>query len=54
MLRAGAAPDGLEDALRSHARARLAPFKVPRWVTVVEDLPKTATGKVQRYRLRAG
>jgi benzoate-CoA ligase family protein len=54
VLRAGAAPDGLEDALRSHARARLAPFKVPRWVTVVEDLPKTATGKVQRYRLRAG
>jgi benzoate-CoA ligase family protein len=52
VLRPGAGPDGLEEALRSHARARLAPFKVPRWVSVVADLPKTATGKVQRYRLR--
>jgi benzoate-CoA ligase family protein len=52
VLRPGAAPDGLEDALRSHARGRLPSFKVPRWVTVVADLPKTATGKVQRYRLR--
>jgi benzoate-CoA ligase family protein len=53
VLHPGAGADGLEEALRSHARARLAPFKVPRWVSVVADLPKTATGKVQRYRLRA-
>jgi benzoate-CoA ligase len=49
----GTGADGLEDALRAHARTRLPPFKVPRWVTVVDELPKTATGKVQRFRLRA-
>jgi benzoate-CoA ligase len=54
VLQAGTSPDGLEEALRAHVRARLAPFKAPRWVTVVADLPKTATGKVQRFRLRAG
>jgi benzoate-CoA ligase family protein len=54
VLQPGAAAGGLEEALRAHARARLQPFKTPRWVTVVADLPKTATGKVQRYRLRAG
>ncbi|MBI3457949.1 MAG: benzoate-CoA ligase family protein [Candidatus Rokubacteria bacterium] len=52
VLRPGASGDGLEDALRAHVRARLPPFKVPRWVVVVDELPKTATGKVQRYRLR--
>ncbi len=54
VLRPGAAAAGLEDALRAHAKTRLQPFKAPRWVTVVAELPKTATGKVQRYRLRAG
>lgn len=54
VLRPGSAAEGLEEALRAHVRARLAPFKVPRWVTVVDELPKTATGKVQRYRLRTG
>ncbi len=52
VLRSGATVKGLENALRAHVRARLAPFKVPRWITVVDDLPKTATGKIQRYRLR--
>jgi len=54
VARPGVAVGGLEDALRAHVRSRLAPFKAPRWVTLVEDLPKTATGKVQRYRLRTG
>ncbi|HEV8673091.1 MAG TPA: benzoate-CoA ligase family protein [Methylomirabilota bacterium] len=54
VLQRGAAPGGLEDALRAHVRAHLAPYKAPRWVTVVDELPKTATGKIQRYRLRAG
>jgi benzoate-CoA ligase family protein len=54
VLQPGVAPEGLEDALRDHARARLPPFKAPRWVTIVSELPKTATGKVQRYRLRGG
>jgi benzoate-CoA ligase family protein len=54
VLSPGIRTHGLEEALRAHARARLQPFKVPRWVTIIGELPKTATGKVQRFRLRAG
>ncbi len=32
---------------------RLAPFKYPRWVEFLAELPKTATGKIQRFKLRA-
>ena len=39
--------------LEAHARELLAPFKCPRWYTFIEDLPKTATGKIQRFKLRA-
>ena len=50
-------PAGGGDALRAElagfVRDRLAPFKYPRWIEFVADLPKTATGKIQRYRLRA-
>jgi benzoate-CoA ligase len=43
----------LELDLKSHVKAQLAPYKYPRWIEFVDDLPKTATGKVQRFRLRA-
>jgi fatty-acyl-CoA synthase len=43
-----------EDELREFARSRLAGFKVPKAVTVVTELPKTATGKIQKYVLRGG
>jgi len=46
---AGAA---LEQALVEHCRAGLAHYKYPRWFHFVDDLPKTATGKIQRFRLR--
>ena len=46
------AGDALAEALRAHVKDRLAPFKYPRWVEFVEELPKTATGKIQRFRLR--
>jgi len=39
--------------LQSFVKTRLAPFKYPRWVDIVEELPKTATGKIQRFKLRA-
>jgi benzoate-CoA ligase len=39
-------------ALEVHARELLAPFKCPRWYVFLEDLPKTATGKIQRFQLR--
>jgi benzoate-CoA ligase len=42
----------LDAALKTHVRDRLAPFKYPRWIEFVTDLPKTATGKIQRFKLR--
>jgi benzoate-CoA ligase len=38
--------------LQNHVKNKLAPYKYPRWVEFVEDLPKTVTGKIQRFRLR--
>ena len=49
-----AAADGIEAALVEHCKQGLASYKYPRWVHVVAELPKTATGKIQRFRLRAG
>jgi len=43
-----------EDELREFARSQLAHFKAPHTVTFVEELPKTATGKIQKYVLRGG
>ena len=43
-----------EDELKLHVRDNLAHFKTPQWVSFVVDLPKTATGKVQKYVLRGG
>jgi benzoate-CoA ligase family protein len=55
VLKAGHAPgSGLEAELRAWVRERTAGYKVPRTIEFVDDLPKTATGKVQRFRLRAG
>jgi fatty-acyl-CoA synthase len=41
-----------EPELREFARARLAHFKVPQWFHFVDELPKTATGKIQKFVLR--
>jgi benzoate-CoA ligase len=38
--------------LQRHVRERLLPHKYPRWVEFLDELPKTATGKIQRFRLR--
>jgi benzoate-CoA ligase family protein len=48
---ASASPD-LAKALQQFVRDRLAEYKRPRWVEFVAELPKTATGKIQRFRLR--
>jgi acyl-coenzyme A synthetase/AMP-(fatty) acid ligase len=42
----------LREALRQHISARLAAHMCPQWVEFVSELPKTATGKIQRYKLR--
>ncbi len=41
------------DSVDAHCRAAMAPFKRPRRLIVVDELPKTATGKIQRFSLRA-
>jgi benzoate-CoA ligase family protein len=47
------ASEALADALRDHVKQKLAPFKYPRWIEFRAELPKTATGKIQRFKLRA-
>ena len=42
----------LEDALKSFVKDKLAPYKYPRYIEFIPELPKTATGKIQRFRLR--
>ena len=51
---AGDAGDELATELLEHCKSGLARYKYPRWFNFVEDLPKTATGKIQRFRLRDG
>lgn len=43
----------LADELRTHVRERIAHIKCPRWFEFVDELPKTSTGKIQRFRLRS-
>ena len=43
---------GLADELKAFVKSRLAPVKYPRDIEFVAELPKTATGKIQRFRLR--
>jgi acyl-coenzyme A synthetase/AMP-(fatty) acid ligase len=51
---AAAHPDlaGIEAELKDHVRKQISGVKVPRWIEFVSELPKTATGKIQRFRLR--
>ncbi len=53
VLRHGTQPDEhLATTLKLFVKNTIAPFKYPRWIEFVESLPKTATGKIQRYKLR--
>ena len=47
-----AQPAALAEELKTFCQEGLARYKYPRWVEFVDDLPKTATGKIQRFRLR--
>ncbi|MGB0571475.1 MAG: benzoate-CoA ligase family protein [Alphaproteobacteria bacterium] len=46
------ASDALAEDLKTFCQAELARYKYPRWVHFVDELPKTATGKIQRFKLR--
>ena len=48
------ADDGLYEDIKAHVKANAGAWKYPRWVEVREELPKTATGKIQRFKLRDG
>jgi benzoate-CoA ligase family protein len=48
-----AAGDTLADELKLFVKDKIAPYKYPRWIEFVTELPKTATGKIQRFKLRA-
>jgi 4-hydroxybenzoate-CoA ligase len=53
VLKSGyAADERLFEMLRVHVKERAGPWKYPRWIDVRPDLPRTATGKIQRFKLR--
>jgi 4-hydroxybenzoate-CoA ligase len=54
VLRPNANADGLHEALKEHVKQKIGVWKYPRWIDVVDSLPKTATGKIQRFKLRDG
>jgi benzoate-CoA ligase len=50
VLKAG--QSATEEELKAFVKERLAPYKYPRFIEFVAELPKTATGKIQRFKLR--
>lgn len=53
VVRSGVAPtDETAREIQAFVKSRIAPYKYPRWIEFVSELPKTATGKLQRFRLR--
>ena len=46
------AGNGLQETLKEHVKAKAGAWKYPRWIELVDSLPKTATGKIQRFKLR--
>ncbi len=44
--------EALEAALKEHVKVAAGPWKYPRWIVFIDSLPKTATGKIQRFKLR--
>ncbi|MEP0943324.1 MAG: benzoate-CoA ligase family protein [Rhizobiaceae bacterium] len=52
VLNEGVQSSGIDVELKEHVQAQIGKWKYPRWVEVVDELPKTATGKIQRFKLR--
>ncbi len=54
VLKEGRQPSAaLAEELKGYVKEAIAPYKYPRWIEFIPDLPKTATGKIQRFRLRS-
>jgi 4-hydroxybenzoate-CoA ligase len=54
VLKQGIASPELTDELKAFVKDKIGKWKYPRWIDYAEDLPKTATGKIQRFKLRDG
>jgi acyl-coenzyme A synthetase/AMP-(fatty) acid ligase len=55
VLKQGYEPnEKLAESIREYLKGKLAPYKVPKEIKFVNELPKTATGKIQRYKFRTG
>ena len=52
VLKDAGAVDDLGDDLKEFVKEKIGKWKYPRWIEIVDDLPKTATGKIQRFKLR--
>jgi 4-hydroxybenzoate-CoA ligase len=52
VVRAATETAGLHEALKEHVKQKIGVWKYPRWIEFVDSLPKTATGKIQRFKLR--
>lgn len=52
VLKSGSDAAEVQHALKEFVKERIGKWKYPRWIEVVDDLPKTATGKIQRFKLR--
>jgi 4-hydroxybenzoate-CoA ligase len=52
ILKAGQSTVDLKAALKEHVKSTVGPWKYPRWIEILEAFPKTATGKIQRFKLR--
>ncbi|MBI1384497.1 MAG: benzoate-CoA ligase family protein [Rhizobiales bacterium] len=52
VLKAGESSRDLAEELKAHVQAAVGKWKYPRWIEFVSELPKTATGKIQRFKLR--
>ncbi len=54
VLNSAADTSDIASELKEHVKEKIGKWKYPRWIEFVDDLPKTATGKVQRFKLRDG
>jgi 4-hydroxybenzoate-CoA ligase len=52
VLKSGVIAGDLDAELKEHVKARIGKWKYPRWIEFTGELPKTATGKIQRFKLK--
>ncbi|MEM9277306.1 MAG: benzoate-CoA ligase family protein [Pseudomonadota bacterium] len=52
ILKENATPEGMEAVIKQRVQEQIGKWKYPRWIEFVDELPKTSTGKIQRFKLR--